>query len=151
MKYSFAWGEFQRTADLCKSQILLPSAGGNAGKQSVGIGVIGLRCNDRISLCLSVVGPASGKEHVSQVDPRLVVRRLKVDGPLEFAVSSAQGAHMHIRLRQGIVRLGEVLVDLQGVGILNGGFPVLALGAILLSALQILMFAHVWIAEASGQ
>ena len=151
MKRRFVGSEFQRATDLGKSQILLSPPGRNAGKQSVGIGVVRLRRQDRVRLRLGIVGPASGKEHVSQIDPRLVVCRLQIDGPLEFAVSGAQGAHMEVSLRQGIMRLGEVFVDLQGVGILNGGFPVLALGAILLSALQIFLFSHVWIAEAPGQ
>ena len=58
---------------------------------------------------------------------------------------------MEVRLRQGIMSFGEVLVDLQRVGKLNGGFPVFSLGAILLPAFQILMLAHIGIAEAPGQ
>ncbi len=49
------------------------------------------------------------------------------------------------------MRIGIVLVDLQRICELDGGFPVLALGAIPLSALQILLLADVRIAVTSGQ
>jgi hypothetical protein len=45
---------------------------------------------------------------------------------------------------------GKVLVNFQGVGKLDGGFPVFALGAVLLSAFQVFMLSGVGIAEAPG-
>ena len=58
---------------------------------------------------------------------------------------------MEVGLRQGIMRIGKVLVNFQSVGKLNGSFPVLALGAIPLAAFEIFMFAHIGVAEAPGQ
>ena len=58
---------------------------------------------------------------------------------------------MLVCLGQCIVGLSKVLVHLQGVQILDGSFPVFALGAIPLAALQILLLSHVWIAMAPGQ
>jgi hypothetical protein len=43
---------------------------------------------------------------------------------------------MKVSLRQGKMRLGEVLVNLQGVGKLNCSFLVFALGAVPLTATE---------------
>src|SRR5271166_1317101 len=47
--------------------------------------------------------------------------------------------------------LGEARIDLNRVGILDFGFPVLAFGEIAVATLQILLFANVGIARAAGK
>jgi len=97
-------------------QILLSAPGRYGGKAKSEHRIVRLGHHHRVGLRLCVVGPAPGKQQISEIDPRLVVCRLQVDGPLEFAVSGAQRTHMEVCLRQGIMRIGKVLVNLQSVG-----------------------------------
>ena len=145
-----AGSQFQGALNLSQGDILLSLPGGDAGQQGVSIGVVWLGSQSGVSLRLGFVDLASGKEDVSQIDARLIVGGLKFHGAAEFGESWGQSSHVEESLGQAIMRLGEVLVDFQRVGVLNGSFLVFALGAVLLSTFQVFLLSHVWIAMAAG-
>ncbi len=143
--------EFQSAVKLVQSLILLPPLGRYGAEHGVNVGIVRLRCHHGVGLCLRVVDLAAGKQQVSEVDPRLVVRGLQGHSARQFAIRCAKLAQMHVRLRQLIMSIGIVFVYLQSVLKLDGGFLILALGAIPFSALQILLLPHIWIAVTPGQ
>ena len=142
--------EFQSALNLDQSLILLPALERYGAEHGVNVGVVRLCRYHGIGLNLRVVDPAAGQQQVSEVDPRLVVCWLQVHSAHEFSICCTQLAQMLIGLRQFEMSIGKALVYLQSILILNRRFPVLALGAVPLSTLQIFLLAHVRISVTAG-
>ena len=90
VKQRFIGGQFQRAMNLRQGNLFLSAPGRDAGKQSVNIGIVRLRRHGRRGLRLGVVNLISGQQHISQIDPRLHVRRLQAYRLQEFAVGGAE-------------------------------------------------------------
>ena len=93
----------------------------------------------------------AGQQQRAEIELGLNVFRVQRDRPLEFLVGAREGAELHVRLGQIVVRGSVVLVNLDGVGELDDGFLLLALGRVGFATLQILRLLHVGIAVASLQ
>ena len=143
--------QLQSPVDLDQRLILVPSPDCDDGEHGVNVGVVRLYGHDGIGLLLRVVDLSTGKQEVAEFGARLQVGRLQVHGVRQFGVCRGELTQVHVRVRQRKVSVGKTLVDLQSVQILNRGFPVLSLGAVPVSALQILVLAHIWIAVAASQ
>ncbi len=84
------------------------------------------------------VGIAHGHQQVGEIGEGAVIIGSKFDRAAQFLKGAIGIAQLEKSLAELVVGLGETGVDLNGIGILNDGFAVFALGEIALAALKIL-------------
>ena len=115
----------------------------------MGVCIIGVDRQDCVSLFGSAGGLFACDEKVAQVDARLNVLGLEIDGAHELAIGGHHRPLLEENFGELIVSGGKVAVDFEGVGELDGRLLVLALVGITLSALEIALFLLVRVAMAA--
>ena len=124
---------------------------GDAGEQSHGVGVVGLLGENGVGLSRAPGILMGGEQERAEIEVRLDVFGVERDGALELGVAAGVGAELHVGLGKIVVRGGVVLIDLDGVRELDDGFLLLALGGVVLAALEVLELSDVGIAGATHQ
>ena len=99
-----------------------------------------LACSAALAACLA------GDEHIAEVDARLNIVGLKIDGAHQLAVGRHDRSLLDKNFGELIVGLGEVTVDLEGVGELDGRLLELALVGIAFAAFEVPLLLLVGIA-----
>src|SRR6266851_6847470 len=82
---------------------------------------------------------------------RGIIVRSQLDSAGKFLVGTVEVSKLEIGLRELIVGLPETGIDLHSIGKLNGRLAVLAPGEIALTALKVLLFAHIGITRAARE
>ena len=97
------------------------------------------------------VGIEHRDQQVGEIGAGAVIIGSKFNGAVQFLKCATGVAQLEKGLAELVVGLGKAGVNLNGVGILNYRFAVLALGEIALAALKILLLAHIGIARTAGE
>ncbi len=136
----------QGLLDLCEGLGAVSVRDGNAGEQGEGIGVLGVDGEDGVGLLGGLGRLSACDQNVAEVDPRRDVAGLKIDGVQQLGVSGHHRPLLDEDFRELVVGLGEVPVDLEGVGELDGRLFELALAGIAFAAFEVPLFFLVGIA-----
>src|ERR1700739_4223233 len=90
-------------------------------------------------------------QQVRQIPLRLIIVGSQVHRSRKLRVRLVVLLQLQVDFAQLVMRLGKARIHLQGIGILNGRFPQLALIAVPVAALQKLLLAHIRIARTPGK
>ena len=126
----------------------------------VSFGIVGLLVAEHVQLGLGLlqifldrgaVGVVRRDQNVGEVGASAIVVGSEFDRAGQLLEGAVRVAQFQIRLTQLVMRLSKARVDLNGVGILNCRFTILAGGEIFLAAVEVLLLANVRIAGARGK
>ena len=112
----------------------------------MGIGVVRVDGEDGVGLIGSLTRLLACDKNISEVDACLKIARLKVDGAQQLPVGGHDRSLLEKDLGELIVSLSEVMVDLEGVGELDGRFLEFALVGISFAAFKVPLLLLVGIA-----
>ena len=141
----------ERFLDLRESLGTIALREGNAGEQRDRVGIVGLLASTALACSLARGILLGSEQERAEIELGLDVVRVERNGTLELLIASGEGAELDVCLGEIVVRGGIVLINLDGVGVLNDGLLLLALRSIVLATLQILRLLDVGIPFASLQ
>ena len=75
---------------------------------------------DGVGLVGGLVGLLASEQEVAEVDARRNIGWLEIDGAHQFGIGGHESALFEVDLGELVVGVGEVMVDLEGVGELDG-------------------------------
>src|SRR5271165_1420489 len=111
-------------------------------------GIVRAFLEEKIRLFLRHLEVAGCNQQLGYLDAGLVTFRLQFNSSDEFLVSRGPLLSFKVALRQLVVGIGVILVDLNRVGVLDRSFTVLAFLEVALAAVKIFLLAQVGILRA---
>src|SRR5262245_40656977 len=99
----------------------------------MGVDIIRIAAENQLSAILGLLELAGSEEKFAQIDLGFEIVGLQFGRSAEFLVGSSPNSLAQVGLRKAIMRLTEILVDLNGIEIFNARFTIFALLEILVA------------------